>query len=377
LRRALSEVSSRALECAEELRVNVLLDRLGFDVSQLCDGTEKLGARRLASEGSWSEAVCFMLAVLGTGAEREFFAGIRAVNPSWLKALRAIRTRVLAILDQSTASIGSTKLNDDGAPEGYANSTLVIARMVTGALTARVPTTTEEMRAFRRSLEAGGRRPPTGVFAPLVMDVALARVGRERRARERRARPATSGTTLRYPGRLLTDERRRAFSRPVARRGGIVIVDQSGSMDLDSESLHALVRSAPHALVIGYSHRPGDRGLTPNCWVLCDRSTVATSYPSGNVGNGVDGPVLHWALSRRQAREPVIWVSDGQVTDSNDHPNEGLTTICADIVRTHRIRLARDLVEATQLLRTNRALSRPRLSEFGRVGRKLLETSDF
>jgi hypothetical protein len=357
--------------------VNVLLDRLGFDVSQLCDGTEKLGARRLASEGSWSEAVCFMLAVLGTGAEREFFAGIRAVNPSWLKALRAIRTRVLAILDQSTASIGSTKLNDDGAPEGYANSTLVIARMVTGALTARVPTTTEEMRAFRRSLEAGGRRPPTGVFAPLVMDVALARVGRERRARERRARPATSGTTLRYPGRLLTDERRRAFSRPVARRGGIVIVDQSGSMDLDSESLHALVRSAPHALVIGYSHRPGDRGLTPNCWVLCDRSTVATSYPSGNVGNGVDGPVLHWALSRRQAREPVIWVSDGQVTDSNDHPNEGLTTICADIVRTHRIRLARDLVEATQLLRTNRALSRPRLSEFGRVGRKLLETSDF
>jgi hypothetical protein len=318
-----------------------------------------------------------MLAVLGTGAEREFFAGIRAVNPSWSKALRTIRTRALAILDQSTESIGSTKLNDDGMPEGYANSTLVIARMVTGALSARVPTTPEELRIFRRSLEAGGRRPPTGVFAPLVADLALARVPREQRARGRRSSPVTSGTTLRYPGRLLTDERRRAFSRPVARRGGIVIVDQSGSMDLQPESLHALVRSAPQALVIGYSHRPGDRGLTPNCWVLCDRSTVATSYPSGNVGNGVDGPVLRWALSRRRAREPVIWVSDGQVTDSNDHPSEALTSFCADLVRAHRIRLARDLVEATILLRTNRAPSRSRLAEFGRVGRKLLETSDF
>jgi hypothetical protein len=354
--------------------VNTLLARLGFDVSQLCDGTEKLGARRLASEGAWSEAVCFMLAVLGTGAEREFFAGVRAGNPLWSKALRTIRTRALAILDQSTASMGSTKLSDDDVPEGYAISTLVIARMVTSALAARVPTTPEELRTFRRSLEAGGRRPPTGVFAPLVIDDALERVCRERRAPIRRSRPATSGTALRYPGRLLTDERRRAFSRRVATRGGIVIVDQSGSMDLDPESLHALVRTAPHALVIGYSHQPGDRGATPNCWVLCDRSTVATSYPSGNVGNGVDGPVLRWALERRRAREPVIWVSDGQVTDSNDHPDEALTSLCASLVRRHRIRLARDVVEATNLLRTNRALPRSRLADFGRVGRKLLET---
>jgi hypothetical protein len=377
LRRALSEVSSRALECAEELRVNTLLARLGFDVSLLCDGTEKLGARRLASEGAWSEAVCFMLAVLGTGAEREFFAGVRAGNAAWLKALRAIRLRALAILDLSAVSIGATKLNDDDMPEGYAISTLAVARMVMNAFAARVPTTPDELRVFRRSLEAGGRRPPTGAFAPLVVDEACARIARERSAVTRRARPATSGTALRYPGRLLTDERRRAFSRRVATQGGIVIVDQSGSMDLDPESLHVLVRAAPHALVIGYSNRPGDRGETPNCWVLCDRTTVAAIYPVGNVGNGVDGPVLRWALGRRRAREVVIWVTDGQVTDSNDHPDEALTSECAALVREHRIRLARDLDEAARLLRTNRALPRSRLTEFGRVGRNLVENSEF
>jgi hypothetical protein len=375
LQRALSEVSSRALECAEELRVNTLLARLGFDVSLLCDGTERLGARRLASEGAWSEAVCFMLAVLGTGAEREFFAGVRAGNASWSSPLRAIRKRALAILDQGTDSIAATFLNDDDLPSGYSSSTLVIAQMLTGALTARVPTTPRELHSFRRSLELGGRRPPTGVFAALVVDDSLERIARERRSMSRRSHPAVSGTTLRYPGRLLTDEHRRAFSRRVADRGGIVIVDQSGSMDPDPESLHALVRDAPGALVIGYSHRPGDRGATPNCWVLCDRSWVATSYPSGNVGNGVDGPVLCWALGRRSTREVVIWVTDGQVTDSNDHPDGALTSLCATLVRRHRIRLARDLVEARNVLRTNRALPRSRLMDFGRVGRELLEAS--
>lgn len=373
LLRALDEVSPRALECAEELRVNTLLARVGFDLSVLCDGSEKPGARRLASDGSWAEAVCFMLAVLGTGAEREYFSGIRLGDATWLAALRAVRKRVLAILDQSTGSLSSTCLNDDDLPSGYAGSTLVIARVVTSVLSARVPTSAQELRTFRRSLEAGGRRPPTGVFAPLVIDDALRRVHDVRRSDARRTRPATSGTVMRYPSRLLTDEHRRAFSRRAFARGGIVVIDQSGSMDLDPERLHELVHSAPEALVIGYSHRPGNRGGAPNCWILCDRKSVAASYPSGNVGNGVDGPVLWWALRQRRRGEIVVWVTDGQVTDSHDHPDERLAGWCADFVRRHRIRLARDLTEATLVLRTNRALPRSRWGEFGRLGRKLQE----
>jgi hypothetical protein len=377
LLRALDEVSPRALECAEELRVNTLLARLGFNLSVLCDGTEKVGAKRLAIEGLWAEAVCFMLAVLGTGAEREFFAGIRQGNSSWTSPLRAVKKRALVILDQSTESMARVKLNDESLPSGYASSTLPIARMVTNVLAVRVPETTQELRSFRRSLEVGGRRSPTGVFAPLVFDDSLARLSRTGTGALRGPRPSTSGTVMRYPSRLLTDDHRRAFTRRAARRGGIVVIDQSGSMDVDPERLHALVREAPRALVVGYSHRPGDRGATPNCWVLCDRVTVASSYPSGNVGNGVDGAVLSWALGQRRGREPVVWVTDGQVTDSHDHPDDGLAASCARLVRRHRIRLARDLTEAMKALRANRPLARSRYLEFGRVGRKLLENTGF
>jgi hypothetical protein len=180
---------------------------------------------------------------------------------------------------------------------------------------------------------------------------------------------------MRYPARLLTDQHRRAFSRRVSARDGVIVVDQSGSMDIDPELLHGLVRAAPRTLIIGYSHRPGDRGATPNCWVLCDRVRIATSYPCGNVGNGVDGPVLHWALGRRRPGETVVWVTDGQVTDSNDHPDERLAGMCAALVRSHRIRLARDLTEAAHLLRTNGQLPQSRWTEFGRLGRKLVEYS--
>jgi hypothetical protein len=375
LMRALDEVSPRALECAEELRVNTLLGRLHFDLTLLKDGTEKIGGRRVGEAGEWAEAVCFLMAVLGTGAEKEYLAGIRQGRVSWLPALRAIRKRALAILDQqSTPSLGATRLNDEGLPSGYASSTLVLARMLTQSTHARVPVTPEELRAFRRSLETGGRRPPTGHFAALVFDESLQRSNRPNVASVRRTRATTTGTVLRYPGRLITDDHRRAFAHSVVRRGGVVVIDQSGSMDLDAAALRALLRSAPHALVIGYSHRPGDLGATPNVWLLCDRSAIASECPSGNVGNGVDGSVLRWALTQRQGSEPVVWITDGQVTDSHDHPDAALTLECANLVRHHRIRLVRDLNEASKTLRTNRPMSVSRLAAFGRLGHQLHQT---
>jgi hypothetical protein len=68
-----------------------------------------------------------------------------------------------------------------------------------------------------------------------------------------------------------------------------------------------------------------------------------------------------------------VWVTDGQVTDSHDHPDAELTRECALLVRTHRMRLARDLSEATGLLRMSRENAASRLRAFGRVGQQLLE----
>ena len=110
---------------------------------------------------------------------------------------------------------------------------------------------------------------------------------------------------MRYPSRLLTDDARRAFAQRTSVHGGIVVIDQSGSMELEESALRALLQRAPDALVVGYSHRPGDGGSTPNVWILAERGAVATSCPSGNVGNGVDGAVLRWAVARRRSSEPI------------------------------------------------------------------------
>lgn len=369
-----SDLAPRALECAEELRVNTLLGRLGFAVERLRDGTEKSGGRHLAEQGDWAQAICFLLAVLGTGAERDYLAGVRAGDPTWPPALRAVRRRVVEIVGGlSASSLGATDVGDDGVPRGYARSTVLLARLITPLMAARVPVGADALRAYRRSLAPGGRRPPTGRFAPLV----LAHLPAHRAPRTptgRRTRPAVTGTTLRYPGRLLTDPHRRAFARPTRFRGGVVVIDQSGSMDLGPEQLAELMRRAPDALVVGYSHRPGDLGATANVWVLADRGAVASTWPAGNVGNGVDGPALRFALARRRGSEPVVWVTDGQVTDAHDHPDEALNAECADLVRRHGVRLVRELTRIVPALRPGPIATPGHWAEFGRVGRKLLES---
>jgi hypothetical protein len=78
-------------------------------------------------------------------------------------------------------------------------------------------------------------------------------------------------------------------------------------------------------------------------------------------------------MAQRTANEPVVWVTDGQVTDSHDHPDATLTLECANLVRHHRIRLVRDLAGASKALRSSRPVTPSHLAAFGRVGHKLRE----
>jgi hypothetical protein len=172
---------------------------------------------------------------------------------------------------------------------------------------------------------------------------------------------------MRYPSRWLVDEQRRAFGQRVPAVGGIVVVDQSGSMDIDPRMLDHLIHSAPGALVIGYSHRPGDIGTTPNVWILAQSGRVALEPPAGNIGNGVDGPVLRYALSVRRGHEPVIWVCDGQVTDSNDYPDTELTKEVADLVRRSGIVMVRNLDQVPKAIRA-KGQSPTNYGDFGRIG---------
>ena len=141
-------------------------------------------------------------------------------------------------------------------------------------------------------------------------------------------------------------------------------------MDIAQESLEQLLQAVPGVTVIGYSHRPGDISGSPNAWLLADRGRRALSWPVGNVGNGVDGPALEWALSRRSPGDRVVWVTDGQDTDANDHPDDELTARCADLVMRHQVVLVRSIEEVPDGLRRG-GLTALHSAEFGRIGRKM------
>jgi hypothetical protein len=368
---ALDEVAPRALECAEEFRVNTLVARTGFDVALLTDGSERDGGRHVAQRGDWGEALCFMVAVLGTGGERPFVNAVRKARPEWRLGLGALAQHVRRLMSQiSTDFLGDTTIVDE-LPLGYARSTLMVARLLTRAISAAPPVDAPSLRAFRRSLEPGGRRAPSGHFAPLRLDEAPVLRATARQGPTRRWRPATSGTVLRYPERLLTDDQRRLYARSRPSRGGVVVIDQSGSMDLALDDLQNLLCVAPGALIVGYSHRPGDVTGSANAWLLARGGSVHPTPPTGQVGNGVDGPVVQWAVRAARPGELVVWVTDGQVTDSNDHPSAALTRECADLVRRHRVRLARDVHEAREILRRRGAFGTARWEHFGRLGHEL------
>ncbi|MHB1905997.1 MAG: hypothetical protein ACYCRG_03745 [Acidimicrobiales bacterium] len=376
LAEALAEVDARALECAEELRVNVLLARLGHEVGRLVDGSERPGGERVAGAGDWAEAVCFAVAVAGTGAERPFFAGVRRVRPEWVAGLRAtVRAARARVEGISSERLGATAPDELGRPRGFVEATLEVARLLTRAMGARAPSGPEELRRFRRALADGARRPPSGRFAELALvDARL--LARPVMPSLRRTRPSVTGVDLRYPSRLVTDPLRRAFAGPARAVGGVVLVDQSGSMAVDTDELAGLVRRSPGALVIGYSHRPGDHGVTPNAWVLVAAGRVAVEIPPGNVGNGVDGPALRLALAERRRGEPVVWVTDGQVTDSNDHPDDALALECARLVERHGVVLARTLAGAAAALRARGRQSATERRSFGRVGSMIALTRE-
>jgi hypothetical protein len=91
--------------------------------------------------------------------------------------------------------------------------------------------------------------------------------------------------------------------------GGTVLIDQSGSMNLDPDQVMELIAAFPAVTVATYAGsgstgrlvviaRDGRRADPDHCYL-----------PEG--GNVVDGPALDWLNSQAA---PRIWVSDGLVT---------------------------------------------------------------
>jgi hypothetical protein len=347
---------------AEEFRVNHLVAAAGFAVAlHLADGSEVRSGERIGANDDWNAAVMMVAATSGTKASKGVFTGLRRTRSDWVKPLRTFDRQLKRTWQRATTagidSIASTH------PWGEATCgwrfTVDIACLIHVALRS------DEQSTALASLEVGTTGSRGSFARPVIVNLPLTH-----RAlgglRPRRA-PTTIGRHPRHIERLLTDPDRRIFDRRVKTMGGVIVIDQSGSMRLTDDQVWNLIRAAPGCTVIGYSHEARSTGVG-NIWILAREGRVVDHVPRGNGGNGVDGPALRFAASLRRRGDPFIWVCDGYVTDAFDDHSDALTRECAALVVQHQIHQVPDVESAmTALSRASRG-ERLAVAALGPIG---------
>lgn len=355
--------SNESIVVAEEYRVNTLVARAGFDIDQLVDGSEQRSGEIAGQTGMWNEAVRQVMATAGTKGATQFIKGVRKHNPEMADALneslKEMKKFMRRLIKRAGKNFASTQPDDrwtkDGEdvthPFGF-RVTIELARFLDRLLVhdngdddidgddgPNVPNAEDvKDRATQNGYPVSAKLVEK--ILPKPRSVA-GRLGRKRVASQ-------TGVNPRNMGRLLTDPERRVFDRRIRGNGGMVVVDQSGSMRLTEGDLWKIIESAPGCMIIGYSHQAGSIDV-PNVWILADRGKVVNEIPSG-AGNGVDVPALRFALKRRRNNEAFVWVCDGTVTDKDDHVSPSLAEECAKLVIKHRIHQVKDVKGAVEAL---------------------------
>ena len=341
--------SSRVVMTAEEYRVNTIVGRLGYDLSLLKDGTEKESGKRTAKEAqksvqAYNELFAFGAGLVGTKAFRDFIVGVRSVDKDMAIDLRAMELALLKITKRThIQSLGNTELTDlvEGIElgRGFLRYTRQIAEVINEYQKYEGDTNDFDEVKGSSGIEynVGG----ADGFAPLRLDHTLLCDQQVKGHLARRKRSASTGKRVLYPSRLLTDPHKRIFSQKPRNNGGVVLIDCSGSMSLTTADVDKFLELAPGALVIAYSHSSQYKNR-PNAWVIANRGKRASNIDrcTKNVGNGVDGPALEFAISKRRGSEPLIWICDGQVTSASDNTHVDLDIACAKMVIKHNIIVA-------------------------------------
>jgi hypothetical protein len=293
----------------------------GFDMNELRDGSEVQSGEITGKNNDWNGAVKHLLACANTKAGNDFVRGVGKSNEEMMLALREVHKAIKKEWKRLVKTAGGRSPKRAMERIGSTSpSTAVVPVMDSeGRLSDTENETVEypigygyalEMAKFtQRFLRHEGDAETDADDLPTADGI----IGRKRVASQ-------IGRNPRHLSRLLTDPEKRVFDRKVRGKGGIVLIDQSGSMGLSDSDLWGLLEAAPGAVIIGYSHRPGSSNV-PNIWVMAERGKVIDrdALPHGNGGNGVDGPALDFAQKQRKSGEPFIWVCDGIVTDAFDH----------------------------------------------------------
>lgn len=397
---ARERASVEGMIAVEELRVNYLASKAGFDMKVLSDGSEEATGERCVAMNLWPEAVRFAVATAHTGGHKKFLSGVRRHNRVWANVLADIAKRAVNEMKKAdrTGTLGSTRPIEEYYseevlfPYGFSNTERIaewIDRLAedkpqedsdnekaddtsddtTGSEASegpkkrgRKPVDEKTKEKADSAVEKSRRNKPTEyhnatiTWMPLKvekcpMPVLLSgSLGKKRVA-------SPTGKSPRRLHRALTDPDKRIFDRIVKGKGGVIVIDASGSMRVSPSQVKRVVESAPGATVLAYTtldYKVVDgEAVNPNCWVLAHNGRMIDEMPyKRGAGNGVDLPALRHALTyRKRSTTPFIWVSDGQVTGRGDSTSDALTIETTKFVLANRVIIKPDLESASDALR--------------------------
>lgn len=367
--------SENALRSVEEARVNYLLKKAGFDPEKhLMDGSELAAGERGAELEDWAGCVYTAVGFMNSAGLKQFLNGVRRHNREWGEALRALTNQINKEFKKNERTLASTERDDDTglAPLGF-TITERIAEMVDRI--ANPPQDDEEHRdgeqaengepmgedkknppkapvdkdQMKKINPAAGRQPGAQTWATLkVGNLPLTRVAKGAMGKVRKA--TQFGRNPRRIERMLVDPEKRIFDMKKKGNGGVVLIDGSGSMHLETSDIIRIVEQAPGATVAVYS--ADRRNENDNLLILAKDGRMVEALPPRAGGNGVDGPALAWAIKQRQyPTAPVIFVTDGAVHGLNGGYDDLLAMDCIKQVLKHKVIVRETVDEAVAALK--------------------------
>lgn len=399
-----------AMQAVEEVRVNYGIEQAGFDLNELTDGNEDADGEYAAINGEWRKAVMFAVATAGTAGGKRFLVGVRRHNRVWADALAKIQKHVWKqIVGAHTGKIGrkrvpmeaifSTEVDSRNGlyPKGFAWTERwaeYVDRLGELPPKEKTPAKTkaksskakddqeneddsaqgdseesEEIsdsgaesyeETLRRTNPLKPQRGPD-TWANLVWgDTLLTAVSKGRLGKRRVA--MAYGRNPRRIGRLYTDPQRRVFDHERRAKGGIVLIDGSGSMSLTRQNILDILKVAPGATVAIYSDMDEGHGQ-PNIHIIAKdgKCVEEKNMPAFGAGNGVDLPALEWAISERKSKKtPVVWVTDGGVCVPNGGWDDSLATVCIKTAKKNNVVCVdhvEDAIKQLQALNMGRTVS--------------------
>lgn len=382
----------------EEVRVNMALTELGFDLSGLTDSNEDADGEYCAIHEKWDAAVRFAVGTAGTGGGKKFITGVRRHNKQWADALSKIQKRIIKELKSAQKkrhNLYSTQKGRFGlAPEGFIH----VERLAeyVDRLTEHPPQeqkesensqsqtsestdeNSEEKDSDNNKVGVGSTtkvNDPTKDYKEILREinplnddswrngtdwsklvwgkVPLHRVANGKLGRKRVA--SAVGKNPRRIQRLLTDPQMRVFDRVQRGSGGVVLIDGSGSMRLSHKNVLRILEAAPGAIVAIYSDMDEGIGEVPNIHIVAkDGKMVASDkeMPRFGAGNGCDLPALEWAIKQRErGSTPVVWVTDGGVCVPHGGWSPKFAVACIRTAQRNNVLCVEDTDEAIDALK--------------------------